>query len=242
MSPGTPLTLCPVCGWHRQQHHCQGEWGAPSQRGQLACWLQPGKVDQTWVHPSSCSGWRSLREGRLAEASVQQIQHTSSSRPHTLGKPCMKPETPSNASRTQKQGCVPEVSSFLSICSGLPSLDATKCPSQDWCASPPLPDHCHWHERKASRLREPSEPQEDCSASPLQGNPSSWVYNTLCTIPSPARLIPASPVFHIPGQTIILCLEGVLSHRLEVFSLEWLLKMSQPNLVPSLSLKDLCLQ
>ena len=113
MSPGTPLTLCPVRGWYRQQHHCQGEWGAPSQRGQLACWLQPGKVDQTWVHPSSCSGWRSLREGRLAEASVQQIQHTSSSRPHTLGKPCMKPETPSNASRTQKQGCVPEVSSFL---------------------------------------------------------------------------------------------------------------------------------
>ena len=153
MSPGTPLTLCPVRGWHRQQHHCQGEWGAPSQRGQLACWLQPGKVDQTWVHPSSCSGWRSLREGRLAEASVQQIQHTSSSRPHTLGKPCMKPETPLNASRTEKQGCVPEVSSFLSICSGLPSLDATKCPSQDWCASPPLPDHCHWHECKASRLR-----------------------------------------------------------------------------------------
>lgn len=68
-----PLTLCPMCGWHRQQHHCQGEWGAPSQRGQLACWLQPGEVGQTWVHPSSCSGWRSLREGRLAEASVQQI-------------------------------------------------------------------------------------------------------------------------------------------------------------------------
>lgn len=113
MSPGTPLTLCPVHGWHRQQHHCQGGWGAPSQRGQLVCLLQPGKVDQTWVHPSSCSGWRSLREGRLAEASVQQIQHTSSSRPHTLGKPCMKPETPSNASRTQKQGCVPKVSSFL---------------------------------------------------------------------------------------------------------------------------------
>ena len=44
----------------------------------------------------------------------------------------------------------------------------------------------------------------------------------------------ASPVFHNPGQAIILRLEGVLSYRLEVFSLEWLLKVSQPNLVPSL--------
>ena len=149
---------------------------------------------------------------------------------------------PIERQQNSEAGLCPQGKLLPHICSGLPSLDATKCPSQDCCASPPLPDHCHWHERKASRLREPSEPQEDCSASPLQGNPSSWVYNTLCTIPSPARLTLASPVFHNPGQTIILCLEGVLSHRLEVFSLEWLLKMSQPNLVPGLSLKDLCLQ
>lgn len=126
------------------------------------------------------------------------------------------------------------------ICSCLPSLDATRCPSQDWCASRPLPNHCHWHDSKASRLREPSEPQEDCSASPLQGNPLSWVYNTLCTIPSPAKLTLASPVFHNPGQAIILCLERVLSHRLEVFSLDWLLEVSQHNLVPGISLKAPC--
>ena len=124
-------------------------------------------------------------------------------------KPCVKLEPHRTPSELRRRAVSPRSSSFLryllmpafSGCHQVPKSGLV-------CITPSFPLHCHQHKGKASRPREPSETQHDCTASPLQGNPSSWVHSNLSTIPPPARLILASLYSMLHSKTIILLLGG----------------------------------
>lgn len=99
---------------------------------------------------------------------------------------------------------------------------------------PAVPHHCH-QQGHGQQPREPSKSQQNCTAFPVQGHPLSWVHSTLPTMLPTARLTLPACILRSSGQRSFCCQEQGLSHRLEVFSREWLFKASHSNQVPGMS-------
>lgn len=113
-----------------------------------------------------------------------------------------------------------------------PSLDTCLCPSSQLPPHTPIrtgvhlpavPHYCH-QQGDGQQAREPSKSQQNCTGFLVQGHPLPWVHSTLPTILSTARLTLPACIPWSSGRRSFCCQERGLSHRLEVFSREWLSK------------------